>query len=127
MDIYTVSLAPTGPRLNTAPLMPPSSSPVLERLHRLDKSSVALQDRLDAAYWEEYKQSVSNLQTNDVLWLADYLDKVRPPASIPTRYSQVWRTRLDLTRVPWPRRGEFHPERDRFLKEFAGGFIRPLA
>ena len=64
--------------------MPPPNSSVLEQLYRLDDSSAAFHDRLGGILdGEEYKQSVSNLQTNDLLWLADYLDKVRLPASIP--------------------------------------------
>ena len=63
--------------------MPPPNSSVLEQLYRLDKSSAAFHDRLGGILdGEEYKQSVPDLQTNDLLWLVDYLDKVRLRASI---------------------------------------------
>jgi len=64
--------------------MPPPNSPALERLHRLGKSSAAFHDQLGGVLdGEEYKQSLSNLQTDDLLWLVDYLNQVRPSTFTP--------------------------------------------
>jgi len=59
-------------------LMSSPSLPALQRLHRLDRSSSDFQDQLsNALYGEEHKRCVSNLQGDDLVWLVDYLDKVR--------------------------------------------------
>jgi hypothetical protein len=57
---------------------PSLSSPVLQRLDHLDRSSPDFHDQLcNVLYGEEYVQCVSNLQGNDLVWLVDYLDRVR--------------------------------------------------
>ena len=54
------------------------SSPVLQRLDRLDKSSPDFHDQLySVLYGKEYVQCVPDLQPDDVSWLVDYLDTVR--------------------------------------------------
>ena len=53
-------------------------SPALEQLHYLDRSSPDFHDRLsNVLYGEEYQQCVQSLQDDDLVWLVDYLDKVR--------------------------------------------------
>jgi len=68
-----------------------SPSPqVLQELHRLDKSSPDFHDQLcNVLYGQEYVRCVPNLQGDDLVWLVDYLDKVRrvalphsPPKSV---------------------------------------------
>ena len=60
------------------------SLPVLEQLRRLDKSLPGFHDQLSSIlYGEEYQQCVPNLQGDDLVWLVDYLDKVRRHISIP--------------------------------------------
>ena len=60
------------------------SLPVLEQLRRLDKSSPKFHDQLSSIlYGKEYQQCVPNLQGDDLVWLVDYLDKVRRHISIP--------------------------------------------
>ena len=55
----------------------PSLSP-LERLRRLDRSSSKFPDQLSSVLsGEEYRQCVPNLQRDGLVWLVDYLDKVR--------------------------------------------------
>ena len=61
-------------------LMSAPSSPALQSLHRLDRSSPDFQDQLyDILYGEEYKQHSSSLEHGDYVWLIDYLDRVRCP------------------------------------------------
>jgi len=60
------------------------SLPVLQQLHRLDRSSPDFQDQLrNVLYGEEYTRCVPELQDNDLIWLVDYLDKVIHPVAIP--------------------------------------------
>ncbi|KAF9642913.1 kinase-like protein [Thelephora ganbajun] len=56
--------------------MASSSSPAIQRLHRLDTSSPDFHDQLcNVLYGEEYTQCAANLQGDDLVWLVDYLDK----------------------------------------------------
>lgn len=67
---------PLDPQLR-AFLMSSSSSPALQQLHSLDKSSPGFCDQLcNLLYGEEYVRCALDLQDDDVLWLVDYLDKV---------------------------------------------------
>lgn len=64
--------------------MPPPSLPILQKLHRLDKSSSRFHDQLsNLLYGEEYRQCVPNLQGDDLLWFVDYLDRVRHYTALP--------------------------------------------
>jgi len=57
--------------------------PVLQQLHRLDRSSPEFQDQLcNVFYGEEYQKCVQNLQDDSSVWLVDYLDKVRRPVAL---------------------------------------------
>ena len=61
-----------------------SSPPALQQLHRLNRSSPDFHDQLsNVLYGEEYKQWVANLQGDDLIWLVDYLDKVRRCVPLP--------------------------------------------
>ena len=52
--------------------------PVLRQLHRLNGSSPDFHDQLNKIHCgQEYKQCVADLQGDDLIWLVDYLDKVR--------------------------------------------------
>ena len=54
------------------------SSPTLQQLDRLNRSSPDFHDQLyNVLYGQEYKQCVPNLQGEDLVWLVNYLDKVR--------------------------------------------------
>ena len=54
------------------------SSQALQQLHHLDRSSPDFHDKLcNVFYGSEYKKSVPNIQGDDLVWLVDYLDKVR--------------------------------------------------
>ena len=58
--------------------MPSSSLPVLQQLGRLNASSPGFEDQLcNVLYGEEYTRCVPTLQSNDLVWLVDYLDNVR--------------------------------------------------
>jgi len=62
------------------------SSPALQKLHDLDRSLSEFHDQLsNVLYGEEYTRCVKDFQGNDLVWLVDYLDKVRrriaPPYS----------------------------------------------
>ena len=64
--------------------MSPPSSPVLQQLYRLDRSPPDFHDKLcNVLYGEEYQQYVPNLKGDDLLWLVDYLDKVRRHVALP--------------------------------------------
>jgi len=54
------------------------SSPALQQLDRLDKSSPDFQDKLsNILYGQDYVRCVQNLQDGDPAWLVDYLSDVR--------------------------------------------------
>jgi hypothetical protein len=60
------------------------SPPALQQLDLLDRSSPNFHDQLsNVLYGPEYKQCVQNLQGEDLVWLVDYLDKVRRHISLP--------------------------------------------
>jgi len=64
--------------------MSPPSHPTLRQLHRLYRSLPDFHDQLKGIlYGEEYKQCVLNLQDDDLVWLVDYLDKVRHRVTLP--------------------------------------------
>jgi len=53
------------------------SHPVLQRLDRLNRSSSDFHDQLNNVLCaEEYKQYLSDLQGDGLVWLVDYLDEV---------------------------------------------------
>ena len=55
-----------------------ASPQLLEQLYRLDRSSSQFHDMLSSIlYGEEYKRCVGDLQNGSLVWLVDYLDKVR--------------------------------------------------
>ena len=56
-----------------------TSPQFLQQLHRLDRSSESrFHDKLsNILYGEEYKRCVGVLQNDGLVWLVDYLDKVR--------------------------------------------------
>jgi len=61
----------------------PTSS-TLQQLHRLNRSSPDFHDKLcNVLYGEEYVQCVPNIEGEDLVWLVDYLDKVRRRVSLP--------------------------------------------
>ena len=74
--------------------MPPPNSPVLQRLDHLDGSLSGFHDQLhDLLYGEEYHQCVRDLQGDDLVWLVDYLDRVRPRVTVrhsPLKPAQVF-------------------------------------
>ena len=54
------------------------SSLALQQLHHLDRSSPDFHDQLcNLFYGKEYSKCIPNLQGDDLVWLVDYLDKVR--------------------------------------------------
>ena len=59
------------------------SIPALQKLHHLDRSSPSFNAQLsDVLYGEEYKECILGLQRDDLVWLVDYLDKVRRCAAL---------------------------------------------
>ena len=59
-------------------VMSSPTSPSLQRLDQLDRSLSGFHDKLcEVLYGQEYIQCVPNLQDDDLVWLVDYLDKVR--------------------------------------------------
>ena len=60
-----------------------ASKGLLQQLYQLDRSSSRFHDQLsNILYGEEFKQHVTNLDANGLLWLVDYLDKVRHRVSL---------------------------------------------
>ena len=52
--------------------------PALQQLHHLDRSSSKFHDNLCSVFYgEEFQKCMQNLQGNDLVWLVEYLDKVR--------------------------------------------------
>jgi hypothetical protein len=61
-----------------------SSSPTLQQLDLLDRSSPNFHDQLsNVLYGQEYQQCTPNLQGEDLVWLVDYLDKVHCHIALP--------------------------------------------
>jgi len=61
-----------------------SSRSPLERLRHLDKSSSKFHDRVsNILYGEEYKEWMPTIEGDDLVGLADHLDKVRCHTSLP--------------------------------------------
>jgi hypothetical protein len=64
--------------------MPSPNSPVLQQLDYLNGSLPGFHDRLyGLLYGEEYVQCTRNLQGDDLVWLVNYLDKVRRRVAVP--------------------------------------------
>ena len=83
-------------------------SPTLQQLDRLDRSSPDFHDQLrDVLYGEEYQRCASNLQGDDLVWLVDYLDKVR--RHIARLHSHLSQLRLSMTSIlPVPLSGNVY-------------------
>ena len=74
------------------------TSPALQKLHHLDRSLPNFHDQLcNALHGEEYTQCVLNLQGDDLVWIVDYLDKVRRRVTLP--YSPLSRRRLLMVSI----------------------------
>jgi len=55
-----------------------ASTGLLDQLQYLNKFSATFHDQLNSIlYGEEFKQQATNLQGDSLVWLVDYLDKVR--------------------------------------------------
>jgi len=53
------------------------TDPVLQQIHRLDRSSQEFLSQLNIAlHRREYHQSTQELNAGDLMWLVDYLDDV---------------------------------------------------
>ena len=64
--------------------MSPPSSPPLQQLDRLDKSSPDFHDQLcSVLYGQDYVQCERDLGEGDLIWLIEYLDKVRRHVAVP--------------------------------------------
>ena len=64
--------------------MPSPGAPVLQQLSLLDKSSPDFHGQLcHVLYGKEYNEYIPNLQGDDLVWLVDYLDKVRLRVALP--------------------------------------------
>lgn len=69
--------------------MPPPNLPVLRKFPSIDASPSDLNDQLfKALYEEEYAQCLPNLEGDDIVWLVDYLDKVRS-CGLPSSHSPL--------------------------------------
>ena len=77
-------------------------STTLRQLRHLDESSPNFHDQLTSVLsGEKYEQSVPNLQNNDLVFLVDYLDKVRRHVALPTlRLSQYRPLIFSIPQVP---------------------------
>ena len=64
--------------------MAPPTHPVLQQLHRLDRSSSDFRDKLDQIlHGQAYEKCAKNLEREDLIWFVDYLDKVRRHNPLP--------------------------------------------
>jgi len=58
--------------------------PILQQFPPIDRSSPDFHDQLDKLLCgQEYEQSVPDLQGDNLIWLVDYLDKVRSRVALP--------------------------------------------
>ena len=65
-----------------SPMSSPTS-PAIQSLLRLDRSSTNFGDQLhDVLYEQEYALHEENFKHDDLVWLVDYLDEVRPGAAL---------------------------------------------
>ena len=72
------------PRFFSQILMSSPTSPVLQQLDRLNRSSPDFHDQLSKVlYGEEYTQCARNLQNGELVWLVEYLDNVRRYVAFP--------------------------------------------
>ena len=82
------------------------SHPFLQQLRRLDSSLSGFHDQLTKVlYGEDYQQHAPNLQSDDLVWLIDYLDKVcrHITSPFPTRCSTCRRpSMVSILPVPLP-------------------------
>ena len=79
------------------------SSPALQRLDRLDKSSPDFHDQLcNVLYGEEYVESAPHLQHDDAMWLVDYLDTVRRYVALPRSLHSTRRSFSTVSILPVP-------------------------
>lgn len=86
---------PFLPLTTTAKGSPMSSFNPLGQLRRLDGSSPGFHDQLShVLYGEEYKKWVSSIDGEDLVWLVDYLDKVRCHVAVPD--PRLTRSRLSM-------------------------------
>lgn len=66
------------------------SLPVLQPLHRLDRSAPGFHEELsEVLYGEEYRACLSIVQGDDLVWLIDYLDEVRRHVFLPPLYAEA--------------------------------------
>ena len=64
--------------------MPSPDPPALQKLDLLDRNSPEFHSQLsETLYGEEYQRCVPNLRDGDLVWLIDYLDKVRHHETLP--------------------------------------------
>ena len=64
--------------------MAPPTHPVLQQLHRLDRSSSDFRDKLyQILHGQAYEECAKNLEREDLIWFVDYLDKVRRHNPLP--------------------------------------------
>ena len=74
------------------------SSPALQQLHHLDRSLPNFHDQLcNVLYGEEYTQCAPNLQGKDLVWIVNYLDKVRRHVLLPR--SPLSQRRLSMVSI----------------------------
>ena len=74
------------------------SSPALQQLHHLDRALPNFHDQLcNILYGEEYIQCAPNLQGEDLVWIVDYLDKVRRRVLLPR--SPLSQRRLSMVSI----------------------------
>ena len=79
--------------------MDPPTHPVLQQIHRIDKSSPSFSDQLNnAIHGPEYLRCVPILGDDDAAWLVNYLDEVRRRVPLPTHHSS--HHRLSMILIP---------------------------
>jgi len=84
------------------------SPPVLQQLYRLNGSSSGFHDQLsNVLYGKEYIQCLPNLEGDDLVWLVEYLDKVRFRVALPALRSSQRRHSMVLI-LPAPPPGSVY-------------------
>ena len=96
LRVYILPTCHSSPQLGVSSMSSPGP-PALQRLHHLNRSPSGFHDELsNILYGEEYQKCVPNLQGDDVVWIVEYLAKVRYHVVFPHSLLTLFRLSMIL-------------------------------